>query len=261
MMFLSKTRAHVVNTRLALATTYKGAMTVTEYIGKMRSLGEEMVAAGRPLEDEELVEYILTGLDEEYDLVVSSVISRFDSISVSELNSQLLAFETRLDLHNKSSNGMSGSSANAANRGGHGRGGFGRGYGRTARHGGRSGHGGSASQGGCGPNLPCSGNNSSNSSSNRPTYQVCFKIGHTAERCWHRYDENYVPDSRHVAAAATNSYTVDTIWYRDTGATDHITRELEKLSLREKYHGSEQIHMANGAGMDISHVGATAIHT
>jgi hypothetical protein len=46
MMFLSKTRAHVVNTRLALATTYKGAMTVTEYIGKMRSLGDEMAAAG-----------------------------------------------------------------------------------------------------------------------------------------------------------------------------------------------------------------------
>jgi hypothetical protein len=61
-MFLSKTRAHMVNTRLALATTYKGAMTVTEYIGKMRSLGDEMAAAGRPLEDEELVEYILKSM-------------------------------------------------------------------------------------------------------------------------------------------------------------------------------------------------------
>jgi hypothetical protein len=43
-------------------------------------------------------------------------------------------------------------------------------------------------------------------------------------------DEGYTPDSRH-AAAATNSYTVDTNWYTDIGATDHITGELEKLTL------------------------------
>jgi hypothetical protein len=38
-------------------------MSVAEYINKMRSLREEMAVAGRPLEDEELIEYILTGLN------------------------------------------------------------------------------------------------------------------------------------------------------------------------------------------------------
>jgi hypothetical protein len=47
---------------------------------------------GRTLEDEELVEYILTGLDEEYDYVVSLVISRSNTLFVSELYSQFLAF-------------------------------------------------------------------------------------------------------------------------------------------------------------------------
>jgi hypothetical protein len=47
----------------------------------------------------------------------------------------------------------------------------------------------------------------------------------------------------------------------DTGATDHITGELEKLSLHEKYHGGEQIHAANGTGMDISHIGEATIYT
>jgi hypothetical protein len=97
-MFASKTRARAVNTRLALATTQKDNMTVTEYIGKMRFLGDEMSAAGRPLEDDELVEYILTGLDDEFDPVVSSVLARTEAISVSELYSQLLAFEIQLDL-------------------------------------------------------------------------------------------------------------------------------------------------------------------
>lgn len=61
-MFASQTRAHTVNTRIALATTKKGAMSVAEYVGKMRAYGDEMAAAGKPLDDEELVSYIFTGL-------------------------------------------------------------------------------------------------------------------------------------------------------------------------------------------------------
>jgi histone deacetylase 1/2 len=62
-MGASQTRARNVNTRIALATTKKGSMTVDEYVGKMRSLADEMVAAGKPIDDEELVSYICTGLD------------------------------------------------------------------------------------------------------------------------------------------------------------------------------------------------------
>jgi hypothetical protein len=70
-----------------------------------------------------------------------------------------------------------------------------------------------------------------------------------------------VPNSRHVATTAVNSYTVDPNWYTNIGATDYITGELEKLALWEKYHGAKQTHTANGAGMDIFHVCETTIHT
>jgi hypothetical protein len=250
-IFSSQTRARAVNTRLALSTARKGSSSVADYVGKMKALGDEMAAAGRPLEDDELVEYILTGLDEEYDSVVSSVLGRTEPISVSELYSQLLAFETRVNLRN---NGQSsGYSANSANR---------RGRGSTGRHnrgGGRNGR-----------NFNSRGNNSSRQANQGPRNntttlsdpcQVCFKKGHTANKCWYRYDENFVPDPRHVAAAAMTSYTVDTNWYTDTGATDHITGDLNKLALREKYNGDDQIHTANGAGMNINHTGKTIIHT
>jgi hypothetical protein len=85
-MFASKTHARAVNTRLTLATAQKGSSTVKEYVVKMQALGDEMAAAGRPLEDEELVEYILTGLDDEYDSVVSSILARSEPVSVSELS-------------------------------------------------------------------------------------------------------------------------------------------------------------------------------
>jgi hypothetical protein len=39
-----------------------------------------------------------------------------------------------------------------------------------------------------------------------------------------------------------------------------MTGELEKLALRKKYIGKEQIHGANGAGMKISHIGHSVVN-
>ena len=56
-------------------------------------------------------------------------------------------------------------------------------------------------------------------------------------------------------------YGVDTNWYMDSGATDHITSDLEKLTVRERYTGGDQIHTANGSGMSIDHIGYATIST
>ena len=109
-----------MTTRMALANNKKGTSSVTEYIAKMQSLGDEMASAGKPLDDEDLVQYILTGLDEDFDYVVNSVLARVEPITVSELTAQMLSFESRVDLRSSGSS----SSANFARRG---RGGFGRG--------------------------------------------------------------------------------------------------------------------------------------
>jgi hypothetical protein len=55
------------------------------------------------------------------------------------------------------------------------------------------------------------------------------------------------------------AYNIDTNWYTDSGSTDHITSELNKLSMREKYYGNDQIHTASGAGMDIKHIGHSIV--
>lgn len=258
-MFASQTRARAVNLRLALSTTKKGSMTVAEYYTKMKGYGDEMAAAGRPLQDEEMVEYILTGLEEEFLPMVSALVTRVDPISLEDLYSQLLNFETKLDLMRGGGEQHQGS-ANMAGRGGRGnqRGGSG---GRGQRGGRGSSRGGRASwSGGRQSNQGGYIRRSNNSSDERPVCQVCFKKGHTAARCWHRFEEDFVLDEK-LAGAATNSYHVDTNWYTDTGATDHITGELEKLSIREKYAGGDQIHTASGSGMTISHIGQSTVNT
>lgn len=64
-----------------------------------------------------------------------------------------------------------------------------------------------------------------------------------------------------AATTSVPSYGVDTNWYLDTGATDHVTGELEKLTVRDRYTGDEQVHTASGQGMAIQHIGHTQFHT
>jgi hypothetical protein len=93
--FGSHTRARAVNTRMALVNTQKGNMSISEYVNKMCALGDEMTSVGKPLDDEEMVSYILAGLDFEYNPVVSAVVTQVEPFSLNELYGQLLSYESR----------------------------------------------------------------------------------------------------------------------------------------------------------------------
>jgi uncharacterized membrane protein YgcG len=254
-MFSSRMRARTINTRLQLATTQKGSMTVAEYMNKMRSLGDEMAAVGRKLEDDELVEYILTAIVPKYDPIILAVIARESSVSINELYAQLLTFETRLTLMNAQEGG--GSLANLEYHGcdHSSRGSFGRnGGGRDGSA--RGGHGGYSCGSGCG-GFNCGGHDTG--SDKHPISHVCKKRGHMADRCWHRFEEDYVLNERTTAAASGPQG--DTNWCTDSGAIDHITSDLEKPAIHDKYTGNDQIHIASGSGMNINHIGYNIIHT
>lgn len=111
-MFTAQTRARSMNMRLALTTTKKGSMTIAEYFGKMRSLSDEMAAAGKQLDEKEIVVNILNGLDGDLNPVMSALVTRAEPISVGEVYAQLLSFETRLEFEDGT-----GASVNSANRG------------------------------------------------------------------------------------------------------------------------------------------------
>lgn len=253
-MLASQMRARAVTTRIALATTKKGNMSMDEYFTEMKSLADDMAAAGKPLDDDELVGNILTGLDHDYNPVVSAIVARVEPISVNELYNQLVSFDSHMDLLY----GGTQSSANSASRGGRG-GGRGNFRGRGGSRGGGSNQGNGARGGRNGSNKKFN-SISNGGGSNKTRCQVCLKVGHGADECWHGFDPDYVPDTRN-ASAAINNYGVDSNWYTDTGATDHITGELNKLSVRDVYHGNDQIKTASGAGMTITHIGHATVPT
>jgi hypothetical protein len=239
--FASQSCARVINTRMTLATTLKGSSTTIEYFAKMKSLADEMASVAKKLDDEELTSYILAGLDVEYNSLVSSIAARVEPITFKELYSQLLAYENRLELRKE---GQSFSSMNNASRG---RGTFSKGRsGRSPRGGGNNGG------RGCG--------DFSNKARNKfPPCQLCGNTNHLVFKCYKRFDPNFMGEER--SANVANSYGVDSNWYADLGATYHVTRELDKLTVRDTYNGNDQIYAANGTGMCIKHVGQSIICT
>jgi histone deacetylase 1/2 len=94
----------------------------------------------------------------------------------------------------------------------------------------------------------------------RPVCQICDKVGHSAIWCYQRYNHAY-NDDEHSANHAATSYNVDPAWYMDTGATDHITSDLDRLAIRNAYNGNDRVHIGNGAGLHISHVGHSTLNT
>jgi histone deacetylase 1/2 len=149
-------------------------------------------------------------------------------------------------------------SGNVASRG-RGRGNYrgrgnGRGNNRGQGRGNSQGHGGGFQT----SNKQASSNNNNNSNSKTMVCQICKKGNHEAPDCWYQYVEDY---QQKTVGIANTGYGVDTNWYVDSGASDHITSELEKLTVRDKYRGHDQVHTAGGSGMPISSIGHSTFHT
>lgn len=47
----------------------------------------------------------------------------------------------------------------------------------------------------------------------------------------------------------------------DSRSTDHVTNEMEKMTVHDMYKGHDLVHNASGFGMSISNVGHTILHT
>lgn len=276
--FASQTKAKVNQLKTQLRSLKKGSLSATDYLLKIKKLVDSLFSVGSPLTTADHIEAILEGLPEEYNAFIVSITSRSDPYTVNEIKSLLVAQEDRIEKYKKEasptmsanvaqvppaakgsknpsstppSNQSSGQSRFASPQGGRGnnsRGGF---RSNRGRGGGRS--------------------------YNKPQCQVCGRIGHMAWQCFHRFNNQFVspfsqpmnafsgqqsfysgntnrtpPMQAMVAASDAGSYDA---WYPDSGASNHITSNYNNLSSPSEYNGSEHIQLANGSGINISHIG------
>jgi hypothetical protein len=65
----------------------------------------------------------------------------------------------------------------------------------------------------------------------------------------------------HPAPTTSNSSGSSQVWLTDSGATNHMTADLNNLTLASPYPTADTIHTANGEGLPISHVGQSIINS
>uniref|UniRef100_A0A2N9GEP2 Reverse transcriptase Ty1/copia-type domain-containing protein n=1 Tax=Fagus sylvatica TaxID=28930 RepID=A0A2N9GEP2_FAGSY len=243
-MFSSQSRARVMQTRYHLATLKKGNMSIPDYFQKEKSYADLLASIGQPIHDNDLITQILAGLPSDYNDLVTSINTRLEDMPIDELFGHLLTHELRLeqqatvpDLSIPMAN-LAAKTFNStpqghphqysSNRGSNG-----------SRGRGRNNYSRSRSNGGSSSSFPNSNNGS------RPPCQICFKVGHTASACWHRFEQQYqAPMASQPASqafVAATSPSIDQVWYPDTGANNHLTADLSHLNLNaEQYAGHDQ---------------------
>jgi hypothetical protein len=81
-MFASQSRARTIQLQTHLATMHKGEQSAAIYYNKMKGFADEMAAAGKPLEVEDFISYVLAGLDQDYNSFMENVMGKWRSLLV-----------------------------------------------------------------------------------------------------------------------------------------------------------------------------------
>ncbi|PKU67431.1 Retrovirus-related Pol polyprotein from transposon TNT 1-94 [Dendrobium catenatum] len=218
--------------------------TMTQYLAQVKTIVDNIAAAGSRIESEDIIMYILNGLPAPYNPFKSSIRTSQLPISLETLYSLLcseeinLQNELRRDAQPSSENMAFYSNQTARGRQNRGRGSFSNGKGR-----------------GTGSRQQSNAVRSQTTTSNaRPTCQICAKNGHTAVNCWYHYSAPPAEPSRALFTQPTqNNSTAE--WILDSGATSHLTADSETLQQPTAYAGSDTISIANGNTLPIQHQG------
>ena len=241
----------------------KGSLGISEFLQTIKARADELAILGAPVDIEDLSERILEGLGSEYTELARAVQARDTPISFDELHEKLLNFEASIHNTNHTTQPYFPASAHIANRAFSGPRAF-----PPGRHTGW---------------RPTNSYNSrfSNSSSpgppnSRPSQkpyhgfcQICRIQGHTAKYCpsyklipintpTNNNSGLLKPPWQPKAHYATNSPHSNT-WLLDSGASHHVTSDLNNLSLHTPYNGPYDIMIGDGTGLPITHTGSTSL--
>ncbi|RVW87716.1 Retrovirus-related Pol polyprotein from transposon TNT 1-94 [Vitis vinifera] len=118
---------------------------------------------------------------------------------------------------------------------------------------------------------------------NKPQCQLCGRIGHVVMQCYYRFDqsfigplqlqgnrpqgnmahlhqqlsENFFPGTSSVKPTTTEIIQ-DNNWYPDSGATHHLTPNLNNLLTKSQFPSSDEVFVGNGKSLPIHHIGHTS---
>ena len=256
-----------------LQTVSKQAKTMTEYLTDIKLICDQLASIESPVTERMKIFATLQGLGKEYEPLITSIEGAVDMLpdpTLEDILPRLHSYEARIQRYNTSSDvsphlafnversNFQSSYYNSRGRGqSNGRFGRGRGRGHFSTRG-RGFHQQLSSSG-----FRSGSSASSVSSDDRPSCQICGRYGHTAMRCWHRFNNSYQEEELPMAMAAMHITDVTdhagAEWFADSAATSHITSSPHHLANSHPYRGNDAVMIGDGNFLPITHVGSTDI--
>jgi hypothetical protein len=99
-MYASSSRARIMQMRIKLMTIEKNDLSVTDYFKKVKKLADTLAAISKRLDSEEFISYLLRILPSDYNVVVTSIATRANTFTISDVYAHLPNFLTRLEHKN-----------------------------------------------------------------------------------------------------------------------------------------------------------------
>jgi hypothetical protein len=75
------------------------------------------------------------------------------------------------------------------------------------------------------------------------------------------FQGRYPPSELATMVSHSNAILEEEDWLPDSGANNHITENLENLSINQPYNGNDAVLVGNGGGLSITHTGSTSFKT
>jgi len=247
-----------------LQTLEKKNKPMQVYLKELETICDQLASVGSAVPEKMKIFAALNGSGREYKPIKTSIEGSIDippTPKLDEIISRLTGYDDRLQGYATSSdvslhlafNTVQANSVFYSTRG--------RGQGNRGSRGSRGSN--SFSTQGRGFHQQLSYNGSSNSSSKRPTCQICGERGHNALTCWHRFNNSYQPDDLPQALTAMQITDITdhsgSEWVTDSAATAHITNSPRHLQQTKSYAGSDSVMVGNGNFLPITHTGSTSL--
>lgn len=268
--YAKPSRAHFKQLKQQLKYWKKESKTIDEYVQGLITRFEKIVLLGKPLDHEDQIEYVIEGLPEEYKSVVDQIESRDTPPTITKVHERLLNHEVKLQTQVTVTSPAPISAnvvVNNQNRNNN--------YRPNNRNGGNNNRGPhrnsqtwqqlqsfSQPQQGYSPRPE-----QRQGRGYRGRCQLCGVYGHSAHHCnqLQTYGSSgsannstlWQPRANLAAAPYYNPHN----WIMDNGATHHLTTNLRNLSLHQPYNGGEEVTIADGSGLSISHTSSTFLPT